>query len=66
MDNEQKERLKKAIKSGYNACLDSCFDNISIYTQGFIDGIAYQKDNIIPKSKLQILLEQIEENGNQD
>lgn len=54
------KELARIIYKGYFAALDSCFDNKTLYAKGFIDGIKFQKDGTIPKSKFDRILEEIE------
>lgn len=56
----KKEDLIKIIYEGYWAALDSCFDNKSLYTRGFLDGMMFQKDGTIPKSNFDKILEKFE------
>ena len=46
-----KEELIKIIHKGYSVALDSCFDNKTLYAKGFLDGMKFQKNGTIPKSK---------------
>ena len=64
MTKEEKEQLKEVVKSGYDAAIEDCFDGVALYTQGFIDGIMYQKHGTIPKGKWQALLDKIDEKIN--
>ena len=54
------EDLIKIMHSGYVASLDHCFDGASLYSQGFIDGMKFQKDGTIPMSNLDRALKSIE------
>jgi hypothetical protein len=56
----KKEELIRIIYEGYGAALDGCFDNKSLYAQGFLDGMMFQKDGTIPKSNFDKMLEKFE------
>lgn len=55
-----KEELIRILHKGYCAALDNCFDNKTIYAQGFLDGMKFQKDGTIPKSNFDKALEKSE------
>lgn len=59
METISKEELIRIIHKGYNAALDSCFDNKTLYVRGFLDGMKFQKDGTIPKDNLDKILEKI-------
>ena len=54
-----KEELIKVIHKGYNAALDSCSNTKTLYAQGFLDGMKFQKDGTIPKSDFDRMLEKL-------
>ena len=56
----KKEELIRITFKGYCAALDSCFDNKTFYAKGFLDGMKFQKDGTIPKSNLDKMLEELE------